>query len=659
MSFYKVANSPVGPRRYNRSKRLTFLFAALRTRSLIARDELANIATGGACDAELLYSVVGASVRIVNRRALLDLAWLLSNQPVFEHDLMNSKRIYDYCLKTYGLSGISQMHKVNFAMVAIRVGELDLARRLMAKVPAILPTVSKFFPSVLNSFRMQVLQEGTNSAFMLNRDYTVSSEFLRIDIDNPFRGLSMHDALQEAATGEAQAWLARLNNEVYGPGVAPISFVSRPKGTPLDSLTVKAESAQPGASKLAGPKVTVVMSAFQPDEHIFAAVRSTLAQTYSNLELLVIDDCSGEYYDDILDQVRDLDPRIRVLRQPVNGGTYKIRNRAMDEATGELITFQDSDDWMHPQRIELQVANLIYHPDAVGNISLSTRLTDRLEAVESGRRLRVGICEPALMFWRVKVRDKIGYFDHVRKSGDSEFRKRMNKAFDVDCPVVHPFRILTIQRADNGGLTQGDLGFRWITEFRTHYRDSYLYWHGKLGKASNWHVPREGGNQFYAPRGVTMLSADARATRHFDVVLGCNLRDNENVRAALVRYQEIQATGASVAFLQLNNIYPRSLSRSIGAPILDLLNSGKAELVYPRDHIITQRLEVLAPSSWLMSHDGTEFNWEVEDLAIVDLSQAREQFVPEGPTIKDDLRLTLRRSFGPDVIGGHIERIGE
>jgi glycosyltransferase involved in cell wall biosynthesis len=657
MSFYKVANSPVGPRRYNRSKRLTFLFAALRTRSLIARDELANIATGGACDAELLYSVVGASVRIVNQRALFDLAWLLSNQPVFEHDLLNAKRIYDHCLKTYGLARFSQMHKVNFAMVAIRLGEIDLARRLMAKVPAILPTVSKFFPKVLNSVRMQVLQEGTNSAFMFNRDYTVSSEFLRIDIENPFRGLSMHDALSEAATPEAGAWLARLNAEVFGPAVAPLSFISRPKGTPLDSLTVKAADAQPGASKLAGPKVTVVMSAFQPDEHIFAAVRSTLAQTYANLELLVIDDCSGEYYDDILQQVADLDPRVRVIRQPVNGGTYRIRNRAMDEAEGELITFQDSDDWMHPQRLELQVANLIYHPDAVGNVSLSTRLTDRLEAVESGRRLRVGICEPALMFWRIKVRDKIGYFDHVRKSGDSEFRKRMNKAFD--CPVVHPFRILTIQRADNGGLTQGDLGFRWITEFRTHYRDSYLYWHSKLGKTTNWHVPREGGNQFYAPRGVTMLSADARDTRHFDVVLGANLRDSENVRAALVRYQEIQATGASVAFLQLNNIYPRSLSRSIGAPILDLLNSGKAELVYPRDHIVAKRLEVLAPSSWLMSHDGTEFNWEVEDLAIVDLSQTREQFVPEGPTIKDDLRLSLRRSFGPDVVGGHIERIGE
>ena len=659
MTQYKVANSPVGPRRYNRSKRLTFLFAALRTRSLIARDELANIATGGACDAELLYSVVGSSVKIENKRAFYDLAWLLSNQPVFEHDVLNAQRIYDYCLREWGMNDFSHMHRVNFAMVAIRVGEIDLARRLMAKVPTVLPLAARFFPKVLNSVRMQVLQEGTNSAFMFNRDYTLSTEFLRIDIDNPFRGESMHDAVVAAGTDEGRAWLKRLSDQLLEPSAAPLGFIAKPAGTPLDSLTVIGEQAAPGASRLQGPKVTVVMSAFQPDEHIFAAVRSTLAQTYANLELLVIDDCSGEYYDDILGQVADMDSRIRVLRQPVNGGTYRIRNRAMDEAAGELITFQDSDDWMHPQRLELQVENLIFNPDAVGNISLSTRLTDRLEAVESGRRLRVGICEPALMFWREKVRDKIGYFDHVRKSGDSEFRKRMNKAFDVDCPVVHPFRILTVQRADNGGLTQGDLGFRWITEFRTHYRDSYLYWHSKIGKATNWNVPREGTNRFFAPRGVTMLSADARATREFDLVLGCNMRDNENVRATLVRYQEALAEGQSVAFLQLNNIYPRSLARSIGAPILDLLNNGRADLVYPRDHIVAKRVEIMAPSSWLMSHDGTEFNWEVADLAIVDLKQAREQFVPEGPTIQDDLRLSLRRSFGPDVVGGHIERIGE
>jgi len=650
MNTFKLANSPVGPKRYNRSKRLTFLFAALRTRSLIARDELAQIATGGSCDADLMLSVIGTDLVIKNKRALFDLAWLLSNQPIFEHDVMNAKRIYDYCLKTFGLAGFSQMHKVNLAIVALRMGDVELARRSMQNVPTIFNKAATFFPEALNSVRMQILQEGTNSAFMFNRDYTLSSEFLRVDIDNPFRGLGAHDAALATQNEEASLWIKRLNQQLFGKKIAPISFDPKPYATPLDSLTVTDPASQPGASKLQGPLVTVVMSAFQPDRHIFAAVRSTLAQTYSNLELLVIDDCSGEDYDDVLAEVAAMDDRIRVLRQETNGGTYRIRNRAIDEAKGELITFQDSDDWMHPQRLEFQVSNLMFHPDAVGNISLSTRLTDRLEAVESNRRLRIGICEPALMFWRIKVRDKIGYFDHVRKGGDTEFRKRMNKAFDVDCPVVHPFRVLTIQRADNGGLTQGELGFRWIAEFRTNYRDSYLYFHNRLGKASNWHIARTGDRQFYAPRQSYLLTADARAQRKFDLVLGVNLRDTENVRATLLRYQAAQAEGLSVAFLQLNNIYPRSLSRSIGAPILDLLNSGKAELVYPRDEIKTKRFEILAPSSWLMSHDRTEFAWDVKQLAVVPLAKAHEQFIPEGKTIADELKLSLLHSFGTELV---------
>jgi glycosyltransferase involved in cell wall biosynthesis len=642
----KLSNSPVGPKRYNRSKRLTFLFAALRTRSLIARDELAEIATGGNCDADLLVSVIGSDIRIKNRRALFDFAWLLANQPLFEHDLHNAKRVYDFCLEAYGLGAFTQMHKVNFAIVSLRVADVDMAKRAMARVPAIYSTVARFFPEALNSVRMQVLTELTNSLFMFNRDYTLSSEFLRTDIDNPFRGLDARTALEEAKAPQANEWLKRLHAQTFGPKVAQISFVPNPKGTPLDSLTVTDPAAQPGACKLAGPKVTVVMSAFQPDEHIFSAVKSTLAQTYANLELMVIDDCSGEEYDDILAEVAKLDPRIRVLRQEVNGGTYKIRNRAMDEATGDLITFQDSDDWMHPQRLEFQVSNLMFHPDAVGNLSLSTRLTDRLEAVESNRRLRIGICEPALMFWRIKVRDKIGYFDNVRKGGDTEFRKRMNKAFDVDCPVVLPWRILTIQRADNGGLTQGELGFRWIAEFRTNYRDSYLYWHSKLGKSTNWHVSKDDSREFYAPRQSYMLSAQARGHRKFDLVLGVNLRDTDNVRATLVRYAEALAAGQSVAFLQLNNIYPRGLSRSIGAPILDLLNNGKVQLVYSHDEIETNRLEILAPGAWLMSHDKTRFNWQVGEVDVVPFAKAAELWIPEGPRLEVELRLQLEYSFG-------------
>lgn len=646
MNSLKLANSPVGPARYKRSKRLTFLFAGLRNRSLIARDELAEIATGGAADCDLLLSLLGSQVSIVNRRALLDLAWLLSNQKMHMHDIINAGRIYDYALEVYGLRGFSQMHKINLAIVSLQLGNAQLAQRAVAKVPGIFRLGTRFFPQTLSSIRMQVLSEATNSMFMLNRDYTVSSEFLRVDAANPFRGESMTEALRLTQTPEAAAWLKKLNGQIFGEKLAPIAFTANPQGSPLDSLTVEPGTADPGSSKLAGPKVTVVMSTFQPNEHVYVAVNSTLSQTYSNIELLVVDDCSGDAYDDILDHIAGMDPRVRVLRQTVNGGTYKIRNRAMDEATGELITFQDSDDWMHPQRIELQVADLIYHPDAVGNVSMSTRLTDRLEAVESNRRLRIGICEPALMFWRVKVRDRIGYFDDVRKGGDTEYRKRLNKAFGVDCPVVRPWRILTVQRADNGGLTQGELGFRWIAEFRTQYRDSYLYWHRAGGKAKNWYVAN-GKPECFAPRYSRALGAAARADQNWDVVIGANLRDRDNVAGALAAYQRFTDAGKRVAFLQLNNMYPRGLARSIAPTALDLLNTGVTDTVFARDELRCELLHIIAPSAWLTSYSAEEFDWKVGAIELLPFAAASEGWRAEGEQVDDMIRLQLEKSFGP------------
>jgi len=647
MNSPKLANSPVGPKRYNRSKRLTFLFAALRTRSLMARDELAEIATGGACDSNLLIGVLGSQVEIVNRRALLDLAWLLSNQQLFEHDLQNARRIYDYALEVYGLGKFTQMHKVNLAILALKLGDQPMAERAVAKVPAVFGLASKFFPGQMQSIRMQALTELGNSFFMLNRDYTVSSEFLRIDAANPFRGLSMNDAVALCKTPAAAEWLKRLNKQVFGPLVAPMAFVSNPSSSPLDSLTVADGQATPGSCKLTGPKVTVVMSTFQPNIHVYAAVNSTLAQTYGNLELLVIDDCSGEEYDEILNHIATMDPRVRVLRQTVNGGTYRIRNRALDEATGELITFQDSDDWMHPQRLELQVSDLVSNPDIVSNVSMSTRLTERLEAVESNRRLRIGICEPSLMFWRDKVKAKIGYFDGVRKGGDTEYRKRIYKAFNQDGHAVVPWRILTIQRADNGGLTQGELGFRWITEFRTNYRDSYLHWQNRIAKKeNNWYIERDGQRKFFAPRYVTMLGAEARAERQFDVVIAANLRDSPNMHQALKLATEAIDAGKTVAFLQLNNIYPRTLWRSFGGQILDLLNAGGATMVYSGDTIVAGHLQLIAPSAWLMSYARDTFAWSIGGVSVTSLADSTEQWKPQGANITAELSHTVAEAFG-------------
>jgi hypothetical protein len=285
---------------------------------------------------------------------------------------------------------------------------------------------------------------------------------------------------------------------------------------------------------------------------------------------------------------------------------------------------------MHPQRIELQVRHLLRHPKQVANSSMSTRLTDRLEALESNRRYRIGICEPSLLFWREKVRDRIGYFDTVRKGGDIEYRKRLNRAFGVDSAIIRPYRVLTIQRADNGGLTQGELGFRWIAEFRTNHRDSFLYWHSKLGKPVGWKIERTEERAFFAPRLSRLPSRIAREPRAFDVVVAANFRDRVNAEGALARVRALCAEGKAVGVLQLNSMYPLELSRSLGRDLLDLLNANQVDMVYPKDQLAVGRLEILAPSAWLSSFSEGNFGWAVTECSVVKLKDAKESWVANG-----------------------------
>ena len=652
MSSYLLTNAPMNFDTYGRTRRLRFLFAALRTKSLLARDELAWIATKNACGFDGLLEALRASVdnkdasRQIKltrkKRAVYDLAWLLSNQIIFEHDLNDARTIYRWCLTRFGLSSFSQMHLVNMAILGIRLGDETLSRPALSRLRELLPVIEPFLPKVGKSFKVQALAETLNRAFIFNRDYSLSVRFLKLDAENPFRGKSATAAADQIHTVEASRWLGRLSRELLGKSLAELSFYSSDIATPLDSL--RANFAPVAVND--GPLVTIVMSTFQPSEHIFTAVRSALEQSYRNIEVLVIDDASGKAYDEILARVAALDPRVRVLRQIENGGTYRIRNRALDEANGEFITFNDSDDWMHPERINLQVQHLLAHPDQMSNISMSTRLTDRLEAVESNRRLRVGICEPALMFRRLPVVDKIGYFDDVRKGGDTEYRKRLNKAFAQDSAVILPWRALTLQRADNGGLTQGELGFRWIAEFRTAYRDSYQHWQNRLAKETGLRLGRGLARTFYAPRQSYLVSKVAREPRQFDLVIAANLRDPANVSVAQNRIDKATKAGLKTGLLQLNTMYPLALDKQINRAILDQLNVGGVELVYPHDELTVAELDLIAPSAWLSSYHDEKFAFKVGSVKGIKLEKATETWVAEGEGLAALLKKQITDAFG-------------
>lgn len=105
------------------------------------------------------------------------------------------------------------------------------------------------------------------------------------------------------------------------------------------------------------PLVSVIIPAYNAQTTICATLASVQAQTYDNLEIIVVDDGSSDATFDKTVAVQASDHRIRVVRQ-VNAGVAAARNRAMDEAKGEWIAPLDADDLWHPEKLARQLSRL-------------------------------------------------------------------------------------------------------------------------------------------------------------------------------------------------------------------------------------------------------------------------------------------------------------
>lgn len=98
--------------------------------------------------------------------------------------------------------------------------------------------------------------------------------------------------------------------------------------------------------------VSVIVPTYNRVVRVLKAIDSVLAQTYRNIELIVVDDGST---DDTIEALSDLSVRISIIHQ-ANAGPSAARNRGVVEAKGEIVAFLDSDDYWMPEKIERQVA---------------------------------------------------------------------------------------------------------------------------------------------------------------------------------------------------------------------------------------------------------------------------------------------------------------
>lgn len=110
-------------------------------------------------------------------------------------------------------------------------------------------------------------------------------------------------------------------------------------------------------------RISVIVPVYRVEKYIHRCVASILGQTFSDLELILVDDGSPDTCGAVCDAYKKMDPRVIALHRK-NGGLSAARNTGIEwmlaHSDSEYLTFVDSDDWLHPQYLELLLQGLKY-----------------------------------------------------------------------------------------------------------------------------------------------------------------------------------------------------------------------------------------------------------------------------------------------------------
>ncbi len=190
-------------------------------------------------------------------------------------------------------------------------------------------------------------------------------------------------------------------------------------------------------------KVSVIIPAHNRAAVIKRAVESVLAQTFEDMEIIVIDDGSTDHTGEIVQSIPD--GRIRYIRCVTNRGAGAARNEGLQVATGKYVAFLDSDDEWLPEKMEKQVTLMESLSDEWGisctgvkiikdgcrevvNIPSPKKEGDAFYDFACGR---IYTTTPALMV-RKKVLDEVGFFDdRLWRGQDDELLMRVSRKYKL------------------------------------------------------------------------------------------------------------------------------------------------------------------------------------------------------------------------------------
>lgn len=148
-------------------------------------------------------------------------------------------------------------------------------------------------------------------------------------------------------------------------------------------------------------KVSIVIPVYNVEKYISTCLESVINQTYSDLEIIVVNDGSTDNSGKILKKYVDLDKRI-VLINKKNGGLSSARNTGILASNGQFITFIDSDDWVSKNYVEEMILEQQKYDADIVSIRETTVITNekKIHSLKGGVKVFKNDCVDALFsFW--------------------------------------------------------------------------------------------------------------------------------------------------------------------------------------------------------------------------------------------------------------------
>ena len=134
--------------------------------------------------------------------------------------------------------------------------------------------------------------------------------------------------------------------------------------------------------------LSIIVPVYNVKPYLKKCVESIINQTYTNLQIILVDDGSTDGSQNICDEFAQKDSRIVVIHKE-NGGLSTARNMGMDKAKGEYIAFVDSDDWLEPNMYEALISQLEKHEADIVACSFYECKGDEKKAVGDSKNIRV------------------------------------------------------------------------------------------------------------------------------------------------------------------------------------------------------------------------------------------------------------------------------